>query len=1203
MKKLYDLYEESTGKISDKWNIYFDAYDNIMAPYRNKPITMLEIGVQNGGSLEAWSNYFSQAEKIIGCDIDELCGNLTYTDPRISVFVGDATSDVTSQKIISFQPEFDIVIDDGSHTSPDIIRAFCKYFGTIKNGGVFIAEDLHCSYWGNYEGGIYHPYSSISFFKRLVDIINHEHWGLDKASGSVLDEFKEHYQVEIDNELLSQIHSVEFINSICVIRKKEHEQNILGERYIAGEEESVVVGNKNYHKTFLNSPPQNDNIWSTMLHSPAAQWLELNDKLAADNEKQEQLTLEHAKIIAQLESEKNKNRSLVDENTQLHSTLDLHDIDITHLKEKVSHLEHSINEIWNSRSWKLTKPVRWFFTNLRRFKRLMYLIRPALRQGGGITQSFKKGLTIYKNEGMSGLKSRLHQVSNNAAILSAHSNYSEFESPISQAAEKIYKPRILIIGELSIPQCKKYRVQQKKEMFLNLGYECKVLSWNHTQECLDALQTSSLVIFYRVPAFEGVLKIINEANRLNIKKLWDVDDLIFDAEILKNSKTLQTLDANVFDGLISGAKLYKEAMLSCDYGIASTPGLAIAMKSAGLNEVFIVENALDLQTVNAAEGVNSAPASQTKQDPFIRIVYGSGTSTHNIDFEEAAPAIAKILSSNKQVKLRIIGQLRIPAYLEANKEQLEFFPTCTYEEYLVLLSECDISIAPLENYIFNDSKSNIKYIEASSLKIPSVCSPRSAFTQAIEQGKNGFLADNADEWEQSLQELISSQELRNKMGNLAYHNVHDNYSPDNIGHKQLMKIINELFIDNSAMSVLSVNCYYKPRPFGGATIVAEALNKNLTKSGCNINVVTAFATKDIEAYKCKRYETDGVNVFGIGLPHPNHPKKVFENSDINAPFEEILELVKPAIVHFHSIQGMGISMLETCFKKNIPYVVTLHDAWWVSQKQFISCDNVEKDTPVVPSAGKTTSFAYSKHLDTFRDSRLRYVLENAECLLSPSNYSARFYKSNKFENIIVNKNGVNVPHLSKHTREGSTLRFGYVGGNTPIKGFNVIQHAFSKNTGKDIQLTIADNTTNLGYSSFSQDDISFYPDVKLVPGYTQDTIDQFFASIDVLLFPTQVMESFGLTVREALIRNVWVITTDAGGVTEDIIEGENGFIIPLEDKGEALLAAINKTVAIYSERYAHGEVVLPGNTITTFDQQAVELQGIFDGIISAKNPD
>jgi len=164
MKKLYDLYEESTGKISDKWNIYFDAYDNIMAPYRNKAVTMLEIGVQNGGSLEAWSNYFPHAEKIIGCDIDELCGNLEYTDPRISVFVGDATSESTSKKIINFQPELDIVIDDGSHTSPDIIRAFCKYFGTIRNGGVFIAEDLHCSYWENYVGGIYHPYSSISFF-------------------------------------------------------------------------------------------------------------------------------------------------------------------------------------------------------------------------------------------------------------------------------------------------------------------------------------------------------------------------------------------------------------------------------------------------------------------------------------------------------------------------------------------------------------------------------------------------------------------------------------------------------------------------------------------------------------------------------------------------------------------------------------------------------------------------------------------------------------------------------------------------------------------------------------------------------------------------------------------------------------------------------------------------------------------------------
>jgi glycosyltransferase involved in cell wall biosynthesis len=1211
MKKLYKLYEESTGKISDKWNIYFDAYDNIMAPYRNKAVTMLEIGVQNGGSLEAWSNYFAQAEKIIGCDIDELCGNLTYTDPRISVFVGDATSESTSKKITSFQPDFDIVIDDGSHTSPDIIRAFCKYFGTIKDGGVFIAEDLHCSYWENYEGGIYHPYSSISFFKRLVDIINHEHWGVDRASGSVLDEFKEHYQVDIDNELLSQIHSVEFINSICVVRKKGHEHNILGERYIAGVEESVVVGNKNYHKTFLNSPPQNDNIWSTMLHSPAAEWLEMNERLAVLTARHEQSQHELEQLRTDNNTIQTKCHEVLADNADLHDLLDTANSTASHLQNRVSQLESriidlekQINEIWKSKSWKITKPIRWFFTSLRRAKLLTRLIGPSIRRGGGISSTFRKAVGVYRRDGVAGIRSRLRTVAHHMPSENfVHPTYPILKEQITLPAEKILAPRVLIIGELSIPQCKKYRVLQKQEMFRQRGYECNILDWNDIAGAFEALQRHSVVIFYRVPGFESVMHVISEAKRLNIKTYWDVDDLIFDEEILRNSKTLKGLDSTVLKDLINGATLYRSTMLACDGGIASTPGLAKAMQEAGAKDVVIIENALDNQTMVTADKINNSDVSATKSDEYVRIVYGSGTNTHNIDFEEAAPAIAAVLAKYPNTKFRVIGQLDLPDYLSKYITQIEFFPTCTYEEYLVLLSECDISIAPLENYIFNDSKSNIKYIEASSLHIPSICSPRSAFTQAITHEENGYLCESESEWIHAFSSLIEDKQKRITIGEKAYQNVMSHYSPVSIAQDQVQPFIDHIFTEKRPQTILSVNCYYSPRSFGGATIVAQEINKQLRDSGKIVHVVTAFSDRDIASYQCKRYETDGMNAFGIGIPDNLSSRESFDNQNITSVFKDIVKVTKPDIVHFHCIQGMGVSMLDVCNQFNIPHVVTLHDAWWLSTNQFMIDKNGVYVGQAMIDAERETGNIANKHLHFLREKRVRGTLNTAAAILSPSKYFADFHIANGFKDVILNKNGVLKPKSTEHIRCGSTLRFGYVGGNTEVKGFHLIRKAFTKLTDQNVSLSIVDNTTNLGYSSFTKSDLDFFENTLLVPGYTQANIDDFFANIDVLLFPTQWKESFGLTVREALIRNVWVIVTDAGGVTEDIIEGENGFIIPLEDKGGALLAAINKTLDIYSTRYAQGKVVLPSNNITTFDQQAVELQGIFDGIISAKNPD
>lgn len=152
---LLDLYIAHTGKVSDKWSIYLGAYDRIFSEYRNKPVRILEIGVQNGGSLEIWRRYFPHAELILGCDINAACGGLTFDDERIDVIVGDANTDEVESRIAARSEKFDIIIDDGSHKSSDIIRSFSRYFPRLSEGGIYIAEDLHCSYWNEYEGGLY----------------------------------------------------------------------------------------------------------------------------------------------------------------------------------------------------------------------------------------------------------------------------------------------------------------------------------------------------------------------------------------------------------------------------------------------------------------------------------------------------------------------------------------------------------------------------------------------------------------------------------------------------------------------------------------------------------------------------------------------------------------------------------------------------------------------------------------------------------------------------------------------------------------------------------------------------------------------------------------------------------------------------------------------------------------------------------------
>ncbi|MBN1663343.1 MAG: class I SAM-dependent methyltransferase [Deltaproteobacteria bacterium] len=241
-KTLHQLYAEHAGKVSDKWSLYLTEYDRLLDDYRESPIRLLEIGIQNGGSLEIWSKYFKQAAILIGCDINPACAGLRFDDPRIGVIVGDANGSDVREQIVRRTPQVDIIIDDGSHQSSDMIKSFAMYFPMLADGGIYILEDMHCSYWESFGGGLFHPFSAVTFFKHLVDIIHYEHWGYPEVRAGIFQGFFTTCDCHIDFDVLSQVKSVEFINSICVVRKAPAADDGSGRRLIVGAAEKAAPG-------------------------------------------------------------------------------------------------------------------------------------------------------------------------------------------------------------------------------------------------------------------------------------------------------------------------------------------------------------------------------------------------------------------------------------------------------------------------------------------------------------------------------------------------------------------------------------------------------------------------------------------------------------------------------------------------------------------------------------------------------------------------------------------------------------------------------------------------------------------------------------------------------------------------------------------------------------------------------------------------
>lgn len=343
-KSLHQLYAEHTGKLSDKWSSSLTEHERLFECNRDKPLRLLEIGIQNGGSLEIWSKYFSNAVALIGCDINPDCACLSFDDPRIKLVVGDANSLEVREQVLNQSSQFDILIDDGSHLSSDIIKSFALYFPRLVEGGLYIVEDLHCSYWSQFEGGLFDPYSSISFFKLLADIINYEHWGLQNARADILCEIFKKYDCEVDAESLAQVHSVEFTNSMCVIRKASGIDNGIGLRVIAGDEEMVVSGHRKLH----GSPYQPDPIFDQSCNPWSA------NVTTHINEREVQIAIrEQTNVSLCIENNELRNSIAVFE-TQISER----DGQIANIEQRNASLSSENVALRNSISWRITAPMR-----------------------------------------------------------------------------------------------------------------------------------------------------------------------------------------------------------------------------------------------------------------------------------------------------------------------------------------------------------------------------------------------------------------------------------------------------------------------------------------------------------------------------------------------------------------------------------------------------------------------------------------------------------------------------------------------------------------------------------------------------------------------------------------------------------------------------------------------------------------------------
>jgi cephalosporin hydroxylase len=170
---LLEYFLNNTGKSIHKWKNYFPIYEKHFAPWKGKSPTILEIGVDNGGSVEMWRAYFGESATIVGIDINSKCAE--HAGPGINIRIGDQGDIEFLQKVVDEFGTFDIIIDDGSHRSEHIKASFDFLYSKLADNGCYFIEDLHMTYSGDFGDSMANPDSFINYSKSLVDYLTADH--------------------------------------------------------------------------------------------------------------------------------------------------------------------------------------------------------------------------------------------------------------------------------------------------------------------------------------------------------------------------------------------------------------------------------------------------------------------------------------------------------------------------------------------------------------------------------------------------------------------------------------------------------------------------------------------------------------------------------------------------------------------------------------------------------------------------------------------------------------------------------------------------------------------------------------------------------------------------------------------------------------------------------------------------------------------
>ncbi|MEK7181875.1 MAG: glycosyltransferase [Patescibacteria group bacterium] len=322
----------------------------------------------------------------------------------------------------------------------------------------------------------------------------------------------------------------------------------------------------------------------------------------------------------------------------------------------------------------------------------------------------------------------------------------------------------------------RYRTSHVAEELSFHGFKASV-ALQDNPFLLSYAKQFSVFVFHRVLFTEKVGRFVAELKRLNKTIIFETDDLVYDPAFLVHMDYYQKMNAfekKLYEKGLGGEILSDPAVQVCT---TTTEFLAEKLREKQ-KKVFIVSNKLSRQDVSWAE--TALTHIEEHSSDTVRVSYLSGTPSHNKDFATITKALSVLLTRYPQMRLVLAGPLDTESSLNQFESQIERVPFVQRKDYFQIVASMDINVAPLEiGNPFCESKSELKFFESGIVGVPTVASATKTFSQAISDGKDGFVAGFTEEWIEKIETLIVDADRRKQMGENARKTALEKYTTEN----------------------------------------------------------------------------------------------------------------------------------------------------------------------------------------------------------------------------------------------------------------------------------------------------------------------------------------------------------------------------------------------------------------------------------------